>query len=87
MTRMDVNKDGFLSHEDYKLMAKQLAEYGRLTEKQADSTYSGFMEIADNFNIKPGIKLPLQGTIQRASTSLWLSMPPKEQKEKLTMEL
>ena len=43
MTRMDVNKDGFLSHEDYELMAKQLAEYGRLTEKQADSTYSGFM--------------------------------------------
>ena len=87
MTRMDVNKDGFLSHEDYQLMAKQLPEYGRLTEKQADSTYSAFMEIADNFNLKPGIKFPLQEAIQRASTSLWLSIPPEEQKEKLTMEL
>ena len=46
MTRMDINKDGFLSREDYDLMAKQLAEYGYLTEKQADSADSGFMEVA-----------------------------------------
>ena len=82
MTRMDVNKDGFLSREDYELMAKQLAEYGRLTEKQADSAYSGFMEVADTFNLNPGVKLPLEEAIQRANTSL-LSMPPEERKEKI----
>ena len=82
MTRMDVNKDGFLSREDYDLMAKQLAEYGRLTEKQADSAYSGFMEIADTLNLTPGVKVPLQEAIQRANTSL-LSMPPEERKEKV----
>ena len=60
MTRMDVNKDGFLSREDYDLMAKQLAEYGHLTETQADSAYSGFMEVADTLNLKSGVKLPLQ---------------------------
>ena len=63
-------------------MAEQLAEYGHLTEKEVDLAYSGFMEIADNLNLKPGIKLPLQEAIQRASTSL-LSMPPEEQKEKV----
>ena len=81
MTRMDVNKDGFLSREDYDLMAKQLAEYGHLTETQADSAYSGFMEVADTLNLKSGAKLPLQDAVQRASTSL-LSMPPEEHKEK-----
>ena len=45
MTRMDINKDDFLSCEDYNLMAKQLAEYSTLTEKLADSGYNGFMEI------------------------------------------
>ena len=81
MTRMDVNKDGFLSREDYDLMAKQLAEYGHLTEKQADSAYSGFMEVADTFNLTPGVKLPLQDAVQRSSASL-LSMSPGECKEK-----
>ena len=38
MTRMDINKDGFLSHEDYNLMAEQLAEYGCLIERQARGT-------------------------------------------------
>ena len=80
MTRMDINKDGFLSPEDYNLMAKQLAEHSRLTEKQADSAYSGFMEIADTLSLKPGIKRPLQEAIQRASMSL-LFMPPEERKE------
>ena len=66
--------------EDYNLMAKQLAEHGRLTEKQADSAYSGFMVIADTLSLKPGIKHPLQEAIQRASMSL-LSMQPEERKE------
>ena len=82
MTRMDINKDGFLSREDYELMAKQLAEYGGLTEKQADSAFSGFMEVADSFNLVPGFKLPLQEAIQRSSKSL-LSLPPEQRKDKV----
>ena len=40
--------------------------------------------ITDTFNLKPGMMLPLQETIQRArlSTSM-LSMPPEEHKEKI----
>ena len=58
MTRMDVNKDGFLFREDYNLVAEQLAEYGCLTEKQADSAYSGLMEIADNLNTRQQTSTP-----------------------------
>ena len=82
MTRMDINKDGFLSREDYELMAKQLAEYGGLTKKQTDSAFSGFMEVADSFNLVPGFKLPLQEAIQRSSKSL-LSLPPEQRKDKV----
>ena len=82
MTRMDINKDGFLSREDYELMAERLAECGHLTEKQADPAYSGFMEVADTLNLKPGVKLPLDEAVQRVSTSL-LSMTAEERKEKV----
>ena len=56
VTRMDINKDGFLSCEDYDLMIKQLAEYGHLIERWVDSAYSGFMEIADTLNLNSGVK-------------------------------
>ena len=37
MTRIDINKDGCVSLEDFVLMGKQLAEYGGLTKEEADS--------------------------------------------------
>ena len=80
MTRMDINEDDFLSREDYNCMAKQLAEYSRFTENKLTQH-----TVADTLNLKPGFKRPLQEAIQRASMSL-LSMPPKEWKEKITIE-
>ena len=36
MTRLDVNKDGYISCEDYELMGKKLAEHSRMTKEQAE---------------------------------------------------
>ena len=46
--RLDLNKDGFISHEDYELMGKRLAEHGNLTKEQAESVHKSLMVIADN---------------------------------------
>ena len=38
MTRLDLNKDGYISREDYQLMGKKLAEHSGMTEEQAKAT-------------------------------------------------
>ena len=70
MSRMDVNKDGYFSREDFEALGKRLAEYGGLTKEQADSTCKEFLRIADVLNLKPGEKVPLDEAAQQASTAL-----------------
>ena len=38
MTRLDVNKDGYISREDYELMGKKLTEQSGITKEQAEKT-------------------------------------------------
>ncbi len=33
--RLDINKNGFISREDYKIMSKRLTKYSNVTEEQA----------------------------------------------------
>ena len=34
MTRLDINKDGYISREDYQLMGKKLAEQSGMTRSK-----------------------------------------------------
>ena len=79
MTRLDVNKDGHISYEDYKLMGKKLAEYSGITGEQAEAITKEFLKVADAFNMKPGVKIPLEEAAKKASESL-LSMSSEERK-------
>ena len=38
MSRLDINKDGYISREDFELMGKKLAEHSGMTEEQAQAT-------------------------------------------------
>ena len=80
--RFDVNKDGYFSREDIALMSEKLVEYGKLAKEQADVAYKGFMKYADLFNLKPGVKIPLEEHAQKTSKAI-LSMPPDERKAML----
>lgn len=82
MTRLDINKDGYISRDDYELMSKKLSEHSGMTKKQAESVYKEFMRVADSLNLKPGLKIPLKEAAQNASKVI-LSMEPKERKTKL----
>ena len=79
MTRLDVNKDGYISHEDYNLMGKKMAEHSGMTKEQAEKNKKEFLKVADKINLKPGVKLPLEDAVKKANESL-LSMSPTERK-------
>ena len=79
LTRLDINKDGYISREDYKLMGKKLAEYSGMTEEQVEATTKEFLKVADAINLKEGVKIPLEEAAKKASES-FLSMSSEEAK-------
>ena len=79
MARMDINKDGYISREDYELMGKKLAEYSGMKGEQAESAHEGFLKVADMLKLQPGVKVPLQQAAEQANVAL-LSMSPEERK-------
>ena len=79
LRRLDYNEDGYISHEDFDLMGRKLAEYSEVTGEQADVVRKEFMKIADAQNLKPGRRIPVEKAAKKASKSI-LSMSPEKQK-------
>ena len=77
MSRLDINKDGYISREDFELMGEKLAEHSGMTKEQAESTTREFLKVADMINLKPGVKKPLEEAAKKSNES-YLSMSPKE---------
>ena len=82
MARMDVNKDGYISREDYELIGKKLAEYSGLKGVQAESVRKEFLKVADVLKLHPGVKVPLQQAAIQANVAIF-SMTPEERKSSL----
>jgi Ca2+-binding EF-hand superfamily protein len=78
MFRLDINKDGFISREDYELMGIKLAELSGMTGEQAEAAKKQFLKVADMVNVKPGVKTPLEEAAKKASESLLVTMTAKE---------
>jgi hypothetical protein len=58
---MDINHDGFISREDFELMAKRLVEYTKeITKEKSESIFTTFGKVADLMCLKPGVKIPLE---------------------------
>lgn len=85
--RMDINKDGYLSREDYELMSKRLIENtSEITSEQADKVRNAFLAVADKFDLKPGIKTPLEEAAKKASDKI-LSTPTEKWEGMLSSNL
>ena len=82
MYTLDVNKDGYVSREDYEVMSERLAEYGGMTKDETESTYKQFMKIADVLGFKPGVKISIKEAAQKATDAI-LSITQYEQKRAL----
>ena len=74
MSRLDINKDGYMSREDFELMGRKLAEYSEMTKEQAESCHKAFMKVADALSLKPGVKIPLEVASQQASKMIPLGL-------------
>ena len=76
---MSTKTDTFLVKTGYKLMGKKLAEYSGITGEHAEAITKEFLKVADAFNMKPGVKIPLEEAAKKASESL-LSMSSEKRK-------
>ena len=78
--RLDLNKDGYISREDFEIMSEKLvAETKGMTKEQVDATYRGIMNVADAFGLKKGVKKTVEEAAKSAN-NLILSMTPEEKK-------
>jgi Ca2+-binding EF-hand superfamily protein len=78
MFRMDMNKDGFISCEDFELMGIKLAEHSGMTGEQAEAAKKQFLKVADMPNLKPGVKTSLEEAAKKANESLLTTMTARE---------
>jgi Ca2+-binding EF-hand superfamily protein len=76
--RLDVNKDGFISWEDFESMAGKLIEYSKTGKEHAESTRKAFMTVAENVGLKQGVKTTVEEAARKASIEM-LSMTPEKQ--------
>ena len=75
MSRLDINKDGYISWEDFDLMGNKLVEHSGMTEEQAEATKKAFLKVADMLNPTPGVKKPLEEAAKQGN-ELLLSISP-----------
>ena len=81
-TRLDLNNDGFISREDYDLMATKLLEYSKMGEEE--STRKIFADVADRLGLKPGVRVPVEEAAKEASAKL-MAIAPEERRDGLNM--
>ena len=74
--RFDVNHDGFISREDYDLIATKLLEYSKMEEEE--STRKIFAAVADSLGLKPGVKVPVEEAAKQASSEMMAMAPAKK---------
>ena len=78
-TRLDINKNGFISREDYEEIGRKVAEHGKLNEDETASTISAFLSIADHLGLKPGVKHTIDEASQKVQENV-LCLPIEQNK-------
>ena len=79
MTRIDVNKDGKISQDDFELMAEHLIECSKMTTEQAQSTLKKLINVADAIGLKPDVKRSVEEAAKIASDTMLAMSFEKQQ--------
>lgn len=79
MSTLDINKDGYVSYEDYELMGKKLAKHSQMTEEQAEATRKEFARFAERLNLKQGERIPVEEAARKV-TEIILASDPAQSK-------
>ena len=75
--RLDINKDGFISREDYEIMSKRLTEYSKVTEEQAKKICDAVLVIADSIKLTGDTKYPVEQFAAKISQAILGNTPEK----------
>ena len=78
-SRMDVDNNGFISREDYELLAKKVNELGETSSDRAERCRKAFMDVADSVGFTPGVKIPKEEAVKKAN-EMMLTTPWAEQR-------
>nr|ABU41939.1 Ca2+-triggered coelenterazine-binding protein 3 [Renilla muelleri] len=70
MQRVDVTGDGFISREDYELIAVRIAKIAKLSAEKAEETRQEFLRVADQLGLAPGVRISVEGAAVNATDSL-----------------
>lgn len=79
IVRLDVNKDGYISREDFEMMVERLNEYSKITKEQAELSRKAMMDVADTLGFKPGVRKEIEEAAKQASENI-LSVTPERRK-------
>ena len=75
--RMDIDKNGYLSIEDYNELTKRFIEYGKLSGEDEQRIHKAMQDICTKIGMKEGVKI----TLEQYWTGV-LEMPAEERKIK-----
>ena len=78
-TRYDVDNDGYISRDDFELMAEKMNKLCNATGEQAESCHKSFMHVADVFGYKHGAKLARDEAAANMNEAM-LKLPIEEQR-------
>ena len=65
-----MNHDGFISREDYELMATRFQEYCKMNRENTELSRVAFMSVADALGLKPGVKISVEEAAKKASEEI-----------------
>ena len=77
--RLDIDNNGYISREDYELLAKKVNELSKATGDKAERCYKAFIDIADSLGFTPGVKIPKEEAVKKAN-EMMLTKPWEEQR-------
>ncbi|CAB4000637.1 sarcoplasmic calcium-binding [Paramuricea clavata] len=82
--RLDLNNDGFISREDFEIIATKLQEYSKLDKEKSEQIRNAFRFVAETAGLKPGVKIPIEEAAKIANKE-YLSMTPEQQQATVKM--
>lgn len=77
--RLDVDKDGCMSREDFELIAERIAELSNANDEQARSFRDAFLHVADTFGYAPGVIIGKDEAVKKGN-EIMLKLSLEEQR-------
>ena len=80
MDRLDVDRDDYISHQAYGMMANNIVKNSKLTQEQEEATRAAILRLADQVGIKSEVMSLSRDEAAKLESKTLLSMSVEERK-------